>query len=57
MFVRQHLLDLVEHLIEDSEEADDDASDDNANTDLIHVADSGELLRKGMFKQLTKDMH
>ena len=57
MFVRQHLLDLVEHLIEDSEEADDDASDDSAYTDLIHVADSGELLRKGKFKQLTKDMH
>ena len=43
MFVRQHLLDLVEHLIEDSEEADDDASDDNVYTDSIHVADSSRV--------------
>ena len=50
---RQRLLDLTE----DSEEAEDDESDDTANIDLTRVADAGEMLRKGKFKQLTKDMH
>ncbi|KAI0229370.1 hypothetical protein LSAT2_020226, partial [Lamellibrachia satsuma] len=57
VFVRQHLIHSVGNLTGDSEETDDDASDDNANTDLLQVVDAGELLRKGKFKQLTNDMH
>ena len=54
---RQRLLDSVDSLTEDSEEAEDNESDDTANIDLTRVADAGEMLRKGKFKQLTKDMH
>ena len=55
--VRQRLLDSVDNLTEDSEDAEDDDSDGNANTDLIQIADECELLRKGKVKQLTKDTH
>ena len=55
--VRQRLLDSVNNLPEDSEEAEDNESDDTVITDLTQVADACELLRKDKLKLLTKDMY
>ena len=55
--VRQRLLNSGDNLTDDSEGAEDDESDDTTSSDLIQVADAGELLCKSKFKQLTKDMH